>query len=118
MLLAQTTPNADSFLQFWLAVGLILSVAANVFAIWRGGSAQRREIGPQPFEIKAAAEYATKEELARLEKHFVDFRSEILSALKEREIERSKNLARLHERIDEMPERILRMLKETKHLIP
>jgi hypothetical protein len=118
VILAQTSIEPSFLLQFALVVGLLVSIAANVVMIRRSGQTQSRQIGPQPFEIKAATEYATKEELHRLEEHFDSFRAELFSTLKEREIERSKNLARLHERMDEMPSRIIGLLKETKHLIP
>ncbi|MGB8352634.1 MAG: hypothetical protein WCD79_01975 [Chthoniobacteraceae bacterium] len=87
----------------------IISLTVNgltlLFFIWRlGGQKERREIYPQPLEVKAAAEYATKAELNLIRMEFTsqieglrkEWRHDIGKLMESGEIRAGK----LHTRID------------------
>lgn len=61
---AVATPNANSFLQLWLSVGMMASVVANIVTIFMMNRKQSRVVGPQPFEVKESHDFAREKDCA------------------------------------------------------
>jgi len=56
--LADSAPDANSMLQLILSVNVLLSVAIGIKTFF---FPSRREVGPQPFEVKGTVEWARKD---------------------------------------------------------
>lgn len=119
-LLAQTTPPAaalTSWLEvlFWI-VGF-LAAATVIYRNVKGSS-------PQPFEVKAHSAAASQGDIDQLHGRIKRERIEMeekIQALKAEDIRLREKLdtdiADLHERINDVPERTIKLLRETKGLI-
>lgn len=98
------TPESVSQAQLLFNLILLLTTVGNSALIVRKlfGKSEPREITPQPLQISAAPVYATRSELAELAAHLNHLREEM----------RDEN-AETRLRIDNLPDRIIAILRNT-----
>lgn len=98
------TPDNAAQAQLLFNLILLVTTVGNSILIFRklSGKAELREIGPSPLTVQAAPVYATRAELAALEKSYEAIRDE----LREETLETRR-------RIDNLPDRIIAILRNT-----
>jgi hypothetical protein len=70
MLFAEATPDPESFWQLMLGINFLVSLGAGAVAIWSRTHVQRRE-------VTLTREYATRDELLRIENELAELRAEM-----------------------------------------
>jgi len=129
-LLAETAaPSATALKDFLEVVFYLAGVIAAVVVAWRAmsGKAAATEIEGQPIEVRAHPGSVTREELKQVHGRIERERREIDSAISELRTDSRERAAKLENKIDEqtahfndrfdaLPQRMITLLTETKHL--
>lgn len=82
---------ALGLIAFVIAMGWLAGALKNIKSLFERQVVAAQQIGPQPFEVKAAASFAAHTDFLRLEVEFKELRSE-----------RKKDVSSLHDRIDRL----------------
>jgi len=112
MIFAEATPDAQSFLQFWLAISLISSVGAAVVGIAAFFNARRS----QKREISFSREFATQDELLHVVKDLQRVEGEIEKVRTEMKQDRQVIMAAADARHEKTWERFDRLMDSVTRL--
>lgn len=119
-----------SFEQFgiWMACALI---ALDAYIRWAQYRLQReqREDGLQPIHVQLKRDFATKEDVERLEAEMREYRAteiqdaaqrrkEIYARLENMRKEFTDEIGKVHTRVDAVPDRVIALLKNTNVIKP
>lgn len=112
-----------------MAFGVVVLIS-NVVTSWAvlTGKAQKRDLGPQPFEVSMTEGSLTvglhREFCKPLQRRVTDLEVEVRTIKKKMELDKGEIIAAgedranaLHTRIDGIPAKIIAILKDTKGLI-
>lgn len=117
-----------SFSQAWLLYQLVLLAAAlaPVLLLWRklSGRPEVREIQPNPLEVREAPQFVHKAEffsqlqgitdrLNRMEASIAGMQAARHAEIESLRVDFRADIQRIHQRIDDLPDRIIATLKNT-----
>lgn len=109
----------------WTLLGVLLLVG-NVISVWSwiSGRTERRRIEPQPLEVAEAERFVTRRELENFQAGIIERLNRIereIASIRDTDTEdrgelrdfMNQGLARVHERIDDLPSQLIALLRNT-----
>lgn len=127
MLAQLNTPTPDSYIawQVVLTIGVLFSIGVNVLQVVRSNRAQKRQVS---FQFEPASKEAFDEHVRDTRHNFDQVRNELKEDRQANQVHASARAASLYKKIDEvraelaakvenMPDRIIAQLRNTKGLL-